>query len=103
MWDEIFFSCPNPVQKDWVSSVLTHPNYLFENMWVVSRKEFDNCTLDESSFYTREMLRCDSVKDYTECKYRKMRVRPIADGIKSIEFHPGQTYYLIGERAYGVK
>ena len=47
MWDEIFFSCPNPVQKDWVSSVLTHPDYLFENMWVVSKKEFDSCTLDE--------------------------------------------------------
>ena len=100
MWDEIFFSCPNPVQKDWVSSVLTHPDYLFENMWVVSKKEFDSCTLDESSWYTREMLRCDSVRDYTEVKYRKMRVRPIADGTKSIEFHAEQTYYLIGERAY---
>ena len=102
MWDEIFFSCPNPVQKDWVSSVLTYHDFLYENMWVVSKKEFDSCTLDLSSSYTREMLRCDSGKDYTFCKYRKMRVRPIADGTNVIEFHPRNTYYLIGECTIGV-
>lgn len=93
--------CPNP------ASVLSEQNFstpieqMYENMWIVSKDEYDKCVVNKSisdHFSRRNLLKCKSPLQLT---YYEMVFRAYSPP-EGLEFTPGKKYYFIGRKLSAV-
>ena len=93
--------CPNP------ASVLSEQNFstpieqMYENMWIVSKDEYDKCVVNKSisdHFSRRNLLKCKSPLQLT---YYEMVFRAYSPP-EGLEFIPGKKYYFIGRKLSAV-
>lgn len=91
----VFFSCPNVAQTNWVSNKYLSSKVLYENLFIVSKDEFESCEVKKLSSTTKRLLLCDSEKKF-EVKYLKFKFSSIAASSREISFKVNSTYYFIG-------
>jgi len=89
-----FFSCPNVAQTNWVSNKYLSSKVLYENLFIVSKDEFESCEVKKLSSTTKQLLLCDSEKKF-EVKYLKFKFSSIAASSREISFKVNSTYYFI--------
>ena len=86
--------CPNPanVLSEQDSSI--PKEQLYENMWIVTKHEYDTCRVNTSSLSNRNVLSCQSP---LQLKYYEMVFRSYSAQPGGLEFTPGTKYYFIGK------
>ncbi|CAH3029887.1 unnamed protein product, partial [Porites evermanni] len=86
--------CPNPASLLSEQDSSTPIEQMYENMWIVSKDEYDKCVVNKSisgDFSKRNLLKCQSPLQLT---YYEMVFRAYSPP-EGLEFTPGKKYYFI--------
>ena len=93
--------CPNPASLLSEQDSSTPIEQMYENMWIVSKDEYDKCVVNKSisgDFSKRNLLKCQSPLQLT---YYEMVFRAYSPP-EGLEFTPGKKYYFIGRKLNAV-
>ena len=69
---------------------------MYENMYVVTKSEFDRCEVDALTKDTKYLLKCNNPREKQILKYRSITFTPWSLG-DMMAFKTNQTYYFIGK------
>ena len=93
-FSKISLVCPTPVTITTRLQYNPHKEHLYENIWVVDKHSYDNCTIDTSRPSNRLLLRCD---DPLSLRYYTIVFQMYSATLHGLVFKPGKTYYFICE------
>ena len=75
-----------------------HRQYLFENLYLVSKEEFDTCTFDRKKHpKSRNIMYCDQATNGNYLKYFTLHFKPMSSSSGGLPFPVNNTYYFIGK------
>ncbi|KAK3728570.1 hypothetical protein QZH41_011652, partial [Actinostola sp. cb2023] len=83
--------CPNPAMNVDVVQDNTPKEWLYENLWIVSKNSYDNCNAS-SPKTDRLLLRCDTP---LMLKYHTLIFLQYSVTMQGLEFPVGKEYYFI--------
>ena len=86
--------CPNPAMIPAPVMGNIPREEMYENLWMVNRQAYDNCTINSSN-QNRLLMKCDTplhLRYFTIVFQRFSAVGP-----SGLEFEPGKEYYFIGK------
>lgn len=86
--------CPNPAMIPAPVMGNIPREEMYENLWMVNRQAYDNCTINSSN-QNRLLMKCDTplhLRYFTIVFQRFSAVGP-----SGLEFEPGKEFYFIGK------
>ena len=93
----IYFTCPHEaLSNDILVGDSTKKRSMYENMFLVSKKEFDNCEIEENLKEKRQpVLKCDTPEDTSLIKFVSFYIFDVKSSLRH-QFKDNTTYYFIG-------
>lgn len=89
------FVCPSQLIVSSVRQQYTSPTNMYENMYIVTKDEFDRCEVDKLTTNTKYLLTCNKPRYKDLLKYKSITFSPWAIGANAVSFHVNKTYYFI--------
>lgn len=89
------FVCPSQLIVSSVRHQYTSPTNMYENMYIVTKDEFDRCEVDRLTATTKYLLTCNKPRYKDLLKYKSITFSPWAIGANAVSFHVNKTYYFI--------
>ncbi|XP_065670218.1 ephrin-4-like isoform X1 [Hydra vulgaris] len=88
----IYFTCPHEALcSDVIEGESNNAKSMYENMYLVSKEEFDNCDVKENQV---PVLLCDSPEDSSVIKFASFYIFDVKSSLR-ISFKDNTTYYFV--------
>ena len=91
---KVTFICPNIVIVPVMRSESYRRDQLFENLWIVDKESFNGCRVNTSRSDNKPLIKCE---DPLKLKYNTVVFQRFTAAVGGLEYHPGTSYYFIGE------
>ncbi|NP_001296608.1 ephrin-4-like precursor [Hydra vulgaris] len=88
----IYFTCPHEALcSDVIEGDSNNAKSMYENMYIVSKEEFENCDVKENR---QPVLLCDSPEDTSVIKFTSFYIFDVKSSLR-IPFKDNTTYYFV--------